>query len=261
MDEGVTHQGNITVTGNAGQQLTIHVVVDVHKSPQPFTKRLFGGFFKMAMIAFLYRLLIAAPGDLYARVLVTRVTNPPAGTMQRWAEPAANEEGYLRSFILATWWFGAVVGLVLVRKKRGGLSDTVSAIVAGAMLGIITALTVACVATFLDGGPRVIARKMADSNMTAGVATPVWLILVLSWWVALGAAAGAILPTLGRRGRKAQALFALPLAWVLERMGMQRIAGLLKGAEVSSAGLAAPSTIPRAATGPIVAVGGVTRGG
>jgi hypothetical protein len=141
--------------------------------------------------------------------------------MERWAKPAANEEGYLRVFILITWWVGALAGLVLAWKNRGRWSDVVSGVIAGAMLGAIAALTVACLVTLLDGAPRLIASKLASAGMSAGVATLLWLILVLGWWVALGAAAGVLLPMMGKRGRQAQSLFALPLMWTVERLGFR----------------------------------------
>ncbi len=258
MEAGMVHQGDIRITANAGQQMTVRVIVDVHR---PQRKGLFGSLFKMALIAFLYRLAVLVPGDLFARLLATRVSEPATGTMGRWAQPAASEDGYLRLFVLATWWIGAVVGAYLVWKRRGHWSDVLTGTAAGAMLGVAGAVTVACLVTLLDLGPRLLAALLASSNMAAGVATLFWLVLVLLWWAGLGAAAGSMLPVLGRRGRLALAHFRMPLMVALEALGLRGAAAFLAGktAPVRNALPAVAGT--RGWTGPIATPGGVTRKG
>jgi hypothetical protein len=257
MEEGEVHQGYIHLTANAGQQMSIRVIVDVQRPPR---RGLFGSLFKMALIAFIYRLFLALPGDLFARVLATRVHSPPTGTMARWAQPAASEEGYLRLFVLATWWLGAIAGGYLLWKRRGHWSDVLTGTVAGGMLGVAAAVTVACLATVVDLGPSLLATMFSSSRMPAGVATVFWLIWVLTWWTGLGAAAGAMLPALGRRGRVILATFALPLTWTLNSLGLNRPAAYLAG-KANPIRQAIPAAAARGWAGPVVATGGMTRKG
>jgi hypothetical protein len=239
MDEGQVHHGYLTLTANAGQRLTIHVIVDVQKPHLPLTRRLFGRLFALALIAVLYRLIVFLPGDLFGRVLAARPAEASPGTLTRWAAPAAAEEGYLRLLVLATWWVGALVGFALVcgakRRARGGEavalptfragSDLLMGVVAGAMLGVIGAVTVGCVVTAVDFLPRALAASMASSDGSAFGGTLLWLVLVLLWWAALGAALG-LLPMLGKRGREVVTAFRLPFDWMAECVGFKKQAAL-----------------------------------
>src|SRR5262249_28188862 len=118
MDEGRTHDGVLKIVANGGQTLAVRVRVDVRAPHRPFTRRLFGSFLTVALLALSYRLIFAFPGDLWARVVAApgeppraEVEEPlepgtrayearwlPPGSPESWARPAIQEQGYLRRF-------------------------------------------------------------------------------------------------------------------------------------------------------------------
>ncbi len=256
MDEGQSHQAFIHLTGNAGQQLTIRVVVDVQRPPRRFL-----GLFGMVLVAVLYRLLIALPGDLFARVLATGVREPPPGTMARWSTPAADEEGYLRMLVILTWWVGTLAGTLALWRRSRQPGDAFTGAVAGTMAAAAVAITLGCLVTLLDFTPRLLVSSLASGGMEPAVATILWLVIVLSWWGLLGAGIGFILASLGRRGRRVQALAAWPFARFLESVGMPGAADYLRGSRSSRGRAGSLAGVAWGGAGPVAADGGVTRKG
>ena len=228
MDEGKIHDGRIQVAANAGQLMVIRVRVDVRRPQRPFTRRLFGPFLTVAVLAMAYRALLALPGDLFARVVATGVKEPPAGTLPRWAQPAVEEDGYLRHFVLATWWVGTLLGAWVLGRRGSRASDVVSGAIAGSMAGVAAAVTAACLLTVVDSVPRQWLAGLAarGDNPAAWEATALWLAVVVLWWGALGAAAGILLLLTGQRGRHLLTHAALPLTRLLETVGLKRAAAV-----------------------------------
>src|SRR5262249_42951880 len=107
MAEGSVHEGTIALVANAGQKLAVRGTVDGRRPHEPFTRRLLRPFFAGAILALVFRLVLALPADLYGRLLVG---GPGAGTLERWAQAPASEESFLRRLTLATWWIGALGG-------------------------------------------------------------------------------------------------------------------------------------------------------
>src|SRR5262249_55960502 len=137
LDEG-HFQGDIEVSANGGQRLTLRVHVEVRKPRQPFTRRLFRPFFTGVLLLFLCRLLLGVPLDLYARWLGAEPGGAvPAGSFAAWLLPSPVEPALVRFFVLATWWLGAVGGVLLLWRHGSRWSDGFFGAVAGSGAGII----------------------------------------------------------------------------------------------------------------------------
>lgn len=233
MDAGRVHDGLLTIVANGGQTLAVRVRVDVRAPQRPFTRRLFGSFLTVALLALSYRLLFALPGDLFARVLATQVREPAPGSWERWVTPAVEEDGFLRQFVLATWWVGTLMGAWLLWCRRGsrasgsgGWSDVVSGALAGTLAGVAAAVTVGCLLTVVDSVPRYLLAHLFDGNGTSSAWfwTPVWIVVAVLWWAVVGAGAGVVLRAAGQRGRQVLAHAALPLSCLLQMVGLKRAA-------------------------------------
>src|SRR5262249_45251791 len=150
-------------------------------------------FLAVAFLALAYRLVLALPGDLFARVWATPVREPAPGSRERWVRPAVEEEGYLRLFVLATWWVGPLAGGWLLARRKGRPSDVVSGAIAGSMAGVAAAVTAACLLTVVDAVPRrLLAALGGSASASPWLWTPLWLTLVVLWWAVLGALAGLV---------------------------------------------------------------------
>src|SRR5262249_48563113 len=204
MDEGRIHDGLLKVVANGGPALAVRVRVDVRAPQRPFTRRLFGSFLTVALLALSYRLLVAVPGDLLARVLSTQVREPAPGSWERWVTPAVEEEGFLRQFVLWAWWVGTLLGAWLLWRRKTRWSDVVSGALAGTMAGVAAAVTVACLLTVVDSVPRYLLAHLFDGNGTssAWLWTPVWIAVAGLWWAVGGAGAAVVLRAPRPRGRE-----------------------------------------------------------
>jgi hypothetical protein len=254
MDEGKLYEGRLQITANAGQRLVVRVHAQVRPgcgagarqhvraSSGSRSRWSLGPFLAVALLALFYRALLAIPGDLVARVLIApsrppaaEVENPPApgsreyagrwlppGSAESWARPAAQEAGYLKRFVLCTWWVGPLLGMALLWQRRTRGSDVLAGAVAGVLAGVGGAVTAACVLTLVDSVPREIIGLLARASAAPDRAgpsspwfwTPLWLGLVAVWWLVVGAAVGLVLQVAGLRGRRAAAALALPLGWL-----------------------------------------------
>jgi hypothetical protein len=222
MDEGRLHEGRLSVLANAGQRLELRVIVDVRRPPQPFTRRLLRPFFAGMVLAFLLRLLLGLPADLYARVLAPVANapgSPAAGSFDSWLESPLNRSDlaapYVRHFVLATWWLAAVAGTVVLWRRGSRWADLPCGAIAGAVAGVLGSATFACLLPILDVVPRLLWHVLRDGVAGGGLAespwiwTPAWMVLAALWWGALGGGVG-LLRIAARGGRAAPA--APPLA-------------------------------------------------
>jgi hypothetical protein len=217
MDEGRLHEGRLRVLANAGQRLELRVVVDVRRPPQPFTRRLLRPFFAGMVLAFLLRLLLGLPADLYARVLAA--DGPVAGSFDSWLESPLNRPDlaalYVRHFVLATWWLGAAAGAVVLWRRGSRWADVPYGVIAGAVAGVLGSATFACLLPVLDVVPRLLWHVLRDGVAGGGLAespwiwTPVWMVLAAVWWGTLGGGLG-LLRSMVRGGRTAPAAAAAP---------------------------------------------------
>jgi hypothetical protein len=179
-----------------------------------------------ALVGGLGRALLVFPADLFARLLGSVGKEPGPGTLQMWLEAPAPDGGYLRLFVLATWWLGALGGVIFVWRGGGKVTDLFCGLVAGAVLGAAAAATVGCVIVVGDAVPRLMLNAVL-SGQTWGpiLSTPLWIVLAVGWWLVLGVFAGAFLGIIGRRGASVLSVASSPLS------GLCRVFGLSKAAD------------------------------
>jgi hypothetical protein len=173
------------------------------------------------LLAFLLRLVLVFPGDLFARLLGG---GAEPGSLAAWSQ-APPAEAFLYLFVLATWWVGALAGAVLVWRAGGGAFDLLCGLLAGAVLGLAGCATLGCLLVLGDELPRGLLRQLLGARTVGpALATPVWLLTALLCWVGLGAALGFVLGALGSSGRSALAALAAPLVWLLRVVGLGKAA-------------------------------------
>jgi hypothetical protein len=232
MDEGRLHEGYIHLVANAGQRLEVRVVVDVHRPQVPFTRRLLRPFFAWALLALLYRLLLALPADVIARPLTAAEGAPRSvGAVTAWAQPPALELGFVKYFALVTWWLGAVGGGLWLWRRGGRASDVLGGIVAGGVAGLMASVTLACLLPTLDGAAREVWRLLAHRVGVAGGSpwfwTPVWIAVAAGCWAVLGGLFGLAVGLAGSWGRWLLGWGAAPWTWLFGLCGWKRAAALL----------------------------------
>jgi hypothetical protein len=234
MDPGRIQEGTIRMVANGGQRLSVRVFVDVRKPQVPFTRRWLRPFFAGALLALLYRLLLAGPADVYARVLAG---GPGAGGFESWlqspllrGDAAAPFPPYVRHFVLATWWLGALAGAVLLWQKGSRWADVFCGTVAGAVAGLLGSATFACVLPALDSLPRaiwqVLGRVLPVASMPAWPVfwTLLWIALTVACWTLAGGLAGLLLRLLGERGLALLSGVGRPFSWLARGIGLHGVA-------------------------------------
>jgi hypothetical protein len=231
LDPGYVHQAEIQLMANAGQRLSVRVFVEVRRPNEPFTRRLLRPFFTGAILFLIYRLLLAVPLDLYARVWAgTPWPGGPAGSFVTWLVPPLMEPGLVRRFVLATWWLGMIFGAVLLAKYGRRRSDILYGIVAGAGAGLAGSATLACLMPLLDGLPRLVWRMLASQVVGTGPAdwvwlwTPLWVVLAAASWALAGGLAGLVLRLGGTDGLRLLARLGLPLTATARCFRLRRVA-------------------------------------
>ena len=128
-----------------------------------------------AVLALLLRLACCCPPTSTPASSATPWTarRPPAAPTAGWDfwrlgpmteasgdKPSVIDPGFLRQFVFATWWVGAVAGLVLVWRAGGRATDVACGVVAGAAAGVVGAATLGCltgpVRRAAAGAPRLL---------------------------------------------------------------------------------------------------------
>ncbi|MBY0231233.1 MAG: hypothetical protein K2W96_18280, partial [Gemmataceae bacterium] len=178
-----------------------------------------------ALLGGLWRLVLLLPADVYARMW----GGPEGGSLRSWLAEPGPDDGFLRLFVLATWWAGAVAGAFLAWKKGGGPLDLLFGVVAGAVAGLAAAATVGCVLVVGDTVPRMLLSSMASGGeMGSGTATALWMFLAVLSWIGLGAAAGAALALAGGFGHGLLGTIGAPFAGASRLAGMKGLASLFE---------------------------------
>jgi hypothetical protein len=226
LDEDRVHDGAIKITANAGQSLSVRVRVDVRHPHVPASRRLLRPVLVGAVAALLLRLLLAVPADLFARVLATNVRQPPPGTLARWLHPPAGEEHFLKLFVLATWWLGALAGMVMVWRRGGRATDLFCGLIAGAGAGLVAAATAGCLLILVDDLPRALLPHAATGRWASSpwLCTPLWVLLAAACWGVLGGGLGLVLSALGRTGVRVLSVLTSPFARAFRLFGLQQAA-------------------------------------
>jgi hypothetical protein len=179
-----------------------------------------------AMLGLILRGLLVVPADLFARMLGTALRTPPPGTLQAWLQAPAADEGFLWLFVLATWWVGPLLGAWLVWRQGGKWTDLLCGLLAGSVAGFAGSATAGCLLVAGDGVPRLgLSMLLGDRTLSAAIATPLWIVVSVGWWLVVGAVAGLVLALGGRSTRGVLVLGASPVS------GLARLCGLGKMAD------------------------------
>jgi hypothetical protein len=178
-----------------------------------------------ALLGLIFRVLLAFPADLFARLVGSG--GAVSGSLGDWLQTPPADAAFLRLFVLATWWVGALGGAVLVWRAGGRVLDLFCGLLAGAVLGLVGCATLGCLLVLGDELPRTLLRAALGSQSKIGPApgTLLWLFTAIVCWVGLGAALGLVLGALGSTGTAILAALASPLT------GLLRLAGLGKAAD------------------------------
>jgi hypothetical protein len=178
-----------------------------------------------AILGFVWRLLLVFPADLYARLLGSTARSPLPGSLEAWLQAPTADGDFLRLFVMATWWIGALVGVALVWRNGGRLTDLVCGVIAGAVAGLAGSATLACAVVAADAVPRALLHGALGSRvMGPALATPLWIVTATVCWLAEGAVLGLMLGVFGRAGAAVLAFVASPLVWLLRACGMTNMA-------------------------------------
>jgi hypothetical protein len=225
------HEGRVKIVANAGQTLELPVRVDVRRAYEPPRRRRLRPLLCGAVAGFLCRLLLAGPADLYARVLAAPFeARPPAGSFASWLESPLAGEAFVKHFVLATWWLGALAGGILVGRRSSRRTDVLFGILAGAVAGLAGSATLACLLPAVDLPPRLLWHQLpllwggAGATGPAWLWTAVWIVLAVGCWTAVGGAAGALLGLAGRSGTIVIDQTGQVLSRILRVCGLKRAA-------------------------------------
>jgi hypothetical protein len=209
-----------------------------HLAPRRYGGRIVHAMMVGALLALVLRAALFLPADLYARILAGDVINhtPTAGwnfwqigpmTAAMGDKPAVLDPGFLRQFVLATWWLGGAAGLILVWRRGGRWTDVICGAAAGAAAGVAGAATLGCGMVFIDGLPRLLLAMMgaaSGASLSPWMATPLWFVLAVGCWTLLGAGVGLLLGAFGAQGTRVLNAVASPLAWLMRIGGGDGIA-------------------------------------
>jgi hypothetical protein len=233
------HEGNLVFVANAGQRLSLSVSLEIMPPHEPFTRRLLKPFFMGFLLVLVYRLLLVGPADLFARSAAARKdTSMPTGSLAAWLQSPLFGDNvrleFVRSFVLATWWIGALAGAVLLWQRGSRRADVLSGAVAGAGVGLAGAATLACLMDAADSLPRAVLRglsgllKSAEGGGSAWLGTLLWVLIAALCWGLIGGVAGFVLRFAGKPGSLLLAYAAAPIVWLLQTCGLKGWAGLLE---------------------------------
>jgi hypothetical protein len=229
MEENQVHEGTVQLIANAGQKLSVRVVVDVRKPREPLTRRLFRPFLVVTFVFMVLRVMLVPVADLLARVILGDVGPLARGSLERWETSGTKEDAYLKVFVLATFWIGGIVGLMMVVQRRGRITDYFCGLVAGLGVGLAVSATAGFLLSAGEWIPRLLLRHVTAPltiTLSPWVVTPVWIMLVCIWWTMLGAGLGVFLTLLGPLGARIVDLLGYPFAWILRLCGLNRLAGV-----------------------------------
>ena len=229
MEENQIHEGTVQLIANAGQKLSVRVVVDVRRPHEPLTRRLLRPFFVVMFLFLLFRVLLVPVADVLARIVLGDAGPLPRGTLERWELPATAEDAYLKVFVLATFWIGRIVGVMVVAAR--GRVDRLflrPARGSGGGTGRQRDARLSLERRRRDSAPAAAAAAVAAEILAVAVARRrrLWIVLACFCWMVLGAALGFVLTILGPLGARVVDLLGYPLAWLFRLCGLDRLAGV-----------------------------------
>jgi hypothetical protein len=212
----------------------VRVQVNCNRPHEPFTRRLLRPFFVGALLALVLRLLLTGPADLYARGWGQ--ARDTVWAQAPWIYTTGAENHFVKLFILATWWIGIFLGVGLVWRRGGRLTDVFCGAVAGAFAGVIGAGTLGSLLLVFDAVPGAMLTRWTSERPNAFADAPalwmgLWIVLASACWALLGGGAAFLLSGLGQRGLHLLSAAAGPMVWLFRQCGLERAAAffLLKG--------------------------------
>jgi hypothetical protein len=230
------HEATLRITANAGQALSARVRIGVRRpsaAPGPHLGR---PFLVGAAAGLLLRLLLALPADLYARVLAASPNAAlPPGSFASWESSPLVGPEFLRHFVLATWWIGALFGLIYLWRRGEHKSDAVFGLVAGGVAGLVASATFGCVLPVLDLAPRLLWQRVGTlTGLERTLRTPwLWTAIWVAWaalaWAVLGAVVGPLVAGLSPAGARLLTRVGNGIGGVLRALGLRRPAAWLLG--------------------------------
>ncbi len=221
------HEGVLRLHVNGGQQLALRVRADVQGAPLPVAvpHRKFRPVLTGMLAGLVARLLLAVPADLVARLWLG--TGTDAGSVASWGE-APLAAVFVKHFTLATAWLGALIGAIVLGRRRTHWADVPCGLIAGAATGAAVSATLACLLPGLDALPRRAWLALQLRPLPAGAATAAWLAVAVVSWALLGAVFGLVV---GRAGGSAGRRFVQGIGRVvgglLRGIGLKRVAALV----------------------------------
>jgi hypothetical protein len=148
-----------------------------------------------ALLGLLFRLVLAGPADVYARLLAEAPDAvPPPGSLESW-RAAPVSAVFIRHFVEGSWWLGALLGAILI-VRRGGILNFPWGLIAGAAAGVAASGTLACLWPWLDWLPRTLWQQLPPNfgwHDSIPWLTSAWVALAALCWMAMGAVAGLVL--------------------------------------------------------------------
>jgi hypothetical protein len=229
VDPGL-HEGNILLTANAGQRHAVRILFEVTPPHEPFTRKLLKPFFTGFLLILLYRLLLAGPADFYARLRAESVSD--------WLQSPLFGENprpeFVRRFVLATWWLGALGGTVQLWHRGSRRSDVVCGAIAGAGIGIAGGATLACLLDAADALPRAVLRelpeflKTADGSGSMWINALVWVLSAALCWGLVGGVVASLVRLGWKRGGYILSCIAGPMVWLLQICRLRGLSGLFE---------------------------------
>ncbi len=225
------HQASVRIRANGNQKLAVRVQVEVRRPKMSPAAAMLRPMLIGALLGLLSRWLLVLPADLYARLWVHR-GEAGIGTLADWVRLPGAEDGFLRSFVLAAWWLGGVVGLALVWRRGGKWPDRLCGLVAGSAAGLAVFSVLGCLLILLDAVPRTLMRGLAAVlgwHRSVWLALPFWVLSAGLSWALIGGIVGLVLAGMGAKGKRWLNAAATPLASVCRLLGMKDLARWLKG--------------------------------
>jgi hypothetical protein len=128
----------------------------------------------------------------------------------------------LRVVVVCTWWLGAVIG-VFVLWRRGNILDGPWGLIAGGAAGVVVSATLGCLVLVGDFVPHFLMDYTLRTHVEGLVLLPVWALVVVLWWTALGVIVGAALTALGPLGRPFLFPMQAALSGVFHLVGLRRL--------------------------------------
>jgi hypothetical protein len=202
------HEATVRFVANDNQKLSAKVLLEVRRPDKPPVAPSMRPILIGAVAGCVFRLVLALPADVCARVLAAPAgASIPPGSFSFWLRSPLEDASFMRHFVLATWWLGAIVGAFLLWRRSHRATDVAAGVVTGAAAGLVGSATLALLLPDADGAARFLWQEIGTVTGWSGSTGAVWLwitvwiLLATGTWTILGAGVGFLLGIAGRRGQ------------------------------------------------------------